>query len=93
MGWHDSPIYAFSFNTKNLLKQELILDIEYIFEWVNPVAPNNTFSFWVAPSTIIFETILNTIIASDTTLFSSSDLKIADIHRLEELPNIDGHKQ
>jgi len=48
MGWHDCPIYAFSF------EDNIYLDIDYIFQW-NHNGEGNPFTFWIAPATLLFE--------------------------------------
>ena len=55
MGWHDANIYGMSIekNDDNWTA-DFLLDIDYIFKWVNPVPPAETFTFWVAPCTVIF---------------------------------------
>ena len=51
MGWHDVQVYAVAFLPNTF---ELMLDIDYILEWIHP-APNETyFKFWVAPATLVF---------------------------------------
>ena len=52
MGWHDVVIHAITFQPE---KYEFILDIDYIFAWVEPEPPSPGFSFWVAPATLVFE--------------------------------------
>ncbi len=54
MGWHDAHVYGFAaaFETK-----ELIFDLDYIFLWVEPIAPARAYSFWVAPCTLVFENV------------------------------------
>ena len=52
MGWHDSHIYSIAFKPDS---REFVMDIDYIFKWVHPVYPDNCFSFWVAPATLVFE--------------------------------------
>jgi hypothetical protein len=53
MNWHDCHIHAFSFNDD----YELLLDIDYIFEWVKPKKGSRYYKFWIAPCTLIFENI------------------------------------
>jgi len=50
MGWHDCPIYAVSFG-QNF---ELLLDIDYIFEWV---LKGKKYKFWTSPCTLVFENV------------------------------------
>ena len=52
MGWHDATIYAFALKPEQF---ELLLDIDYILKWVDPVPPNDYYTFWVAPATLVFE--------------------------------------
>jgi hypothetical protein len=54
MGWHDSHVYAIAFLPE---KFEIVFDIDYIFQWVNPLEDEQYFSFWVSPATLIFENI------------------------------------
>jgi len=56
MGWHDSNIYGFTIqkNEENWTA-DFLLDIDYIFKWVQPVPPAQTFTFWIAPCTLIFK--------------------------------------
>ena len=55
MGWHDSNIYALSIaKTEDAWATDLLLDLDYIFKWVNPTPPDHAFTFWVAPCTLIF---------------------------------------
>ena len=56
MGWHDVVIHAITFQPE---KYEFILDIDYIFAWVNPEPPSPYFSFWISPATLVFENVHN----------------------------------
>jgi hypothetical protein len=51
MGWHDVRIHALAFD---LERNEFMLDLDYIFAWVDPLPPSPGFSFWLAPSTLVF---------------------------------------
>ena len=58
MGWHDCSIYGITFGKKeNQWETDLVFDIDYIFQWVNPNPPEKNFSFWVAPCTLVFKNI------------------------------------
>ncbi|MDP4150846.1 MAG: hypothetical protein Q8927_21185 [Bacteroidota bacterium] len=92
MGWHDSPIYGISVGGGDFMDKELLLDIDYIFKWIDPIPPQKYFSFWIAPSTLIFKNIFNTVIDVDTRSDNTFKLEIADVHRLEELPPIDNRR-
>ena len=52
MGWHDSIIWSMLTNTADY---EHLLDLDYIFEWVQPREDETYFKFWVAPVTMVFE--------------------------------------
>ena len=53
MGWHDNHIY------KIRLTEDLELDIDYVLQWNKPDIEGLPFTFWVAPSTLIFKKIKN----------------------------------
>lgn len=55
MSWHDCHIHSFSFNDN----YELLLDIDYLFEWVQPKKGSRYYKFWIAPCTVIFENVYN----------------------------------
>lgn len=61
MNWHDCPIHAFSFNDNF----ELLLDIDYIFKWVQPKKSKRYFNFWIAPCTLVFENVYDIGFESD----------------------------
>jgi hypothetical protein len=73
MGWHDSKIYAMSFEGD---KFELALDIDYIVKWVNPDGGEPNFKFWVAPATLIFRNVYDLNFSQH-----SLDFEIQDIYR------------
>jgi hypothetical protein len=50
MNWHDNPIHAMTFS-ENF---ELLLDIDYIFEWV---LKGKKYLFWISPCTLVFENV------------------------------------
>ncbi|MFF0766091.1 hypothetical protein ACFYWH_39765 [Streptomyces sp. NPDC003737] len=58
MGWHDATIHGLCVQPgapDGSLPPRLLLDIDYIVRWVHPVAPQTHFSFWTAPSTLVFD--------------------------------------
>jgi len=57
MGWHDNTIHAFSIDNR----YRFLLDIDYIFTWVHPKPGKRYFKFWIAPSTLIFENVLDLV--------------------------------
>lgn len=54
MGWHDATIHGIAFRPD---VWELALDLDYILRWVEPVAGESHYRFWVAPATLIFENV------------------------------------
>ena len=56
MGWHDCRIYGLIFqNVNDSWTTNIVFDIDYIFKWVRPIHPKQSFSFWVAPCTLMFK--------------------------------------
>lgn len=49
MGWHDATVYGLK------LDGDLVLDLDYIFQWNQPEVEGFYFTFWVAPCTLIFQ--------------------------------------
>lgn len=77
MGWHDCRIRAFAFLGDEL---QLMLDIDYIFEWVQ--LPDSVyFQFWVAPATLIFENVYDI----EIDIHTDDELEIADLLREDPL--------
>jgi hypothetical protein len=54
MGWHDVHIHAIAFSTET---HEILMDIDYMFAWVDPEAPDRHYTFWMAPCTLIFSNV------------------------------------
>jgi hypothetical protein len=62
MAWHDCPIHGFGFqNGDNYTNSELILDIDYIFQWVK-LKSKNRFKFLIAPCTLVFKEVLDLVV-------------------------------
>lgn len=59
MGWHDATIRAIAFLPE---ADEIALDIDYIFEWIDPAKGETYFNFRVSPATLVFENINDVII-------------------------------
>ena len=99
MGWHDSHIYAISlleYEDETLPPTRLLLDLDYIVQWVDGQPPARHFTFWVAPATLVFDQAWNV-----TGEFGplSGALEVADLHRLppeddhpDWLWHIEGHQ-
>ncbi len=52
MGWHDCVIHALAFRPE---RYELLLDLDYMFEWVKPRQDETHYRFWIAPAVLVFE--------------------------------------
>jgi hypothetical protein len=81
MGWHDATIRAIAFLPETY---ELALDIDYIFEWIEPAGDDRYYGFMVAPATLVFENLNQATI--DLDLFD--DVQLQDITRTaSRVPN------
>lgn len=81
MGWHDAAIYGMAFEKIDDFRTDLLLDIDYIFAWVNPIPPSNTYTFWVSPCTLIFKDIRDFKIEYQKDEYLD-DIEIADINMI-----------
>ena len=54
MGWHDIKIHAISFNAD---EYELLFDIDYIIEWIEPKQNGTNYQFLIAPATLVFNNV------------------------------------
>jgi hypothetical protein len=52
MGWHDVGIRGMAFLPETA---EFVLDIDYIFKWIEPKSPGGFYEFWVSPATLVFQ--------------------------------------
>jgi hypothetical protein len=81
MGWHDCNIYGFSIEKgEDNWTADLLLDIDYIFKWINPVPPKQTFTFWIAPCTLIFKEVFDLRMDFATDGGCLDLLEIADLY-------------
>lgn len=80
MGWHDANIYGMIIEKgEEPWQADLIFDIDYIFEWVHPIPPQEYFSFWVAPCTLIFKEVSDLKINVDYQNYTFDLLEISDL--------------
>lgn len=88
MGWHDCRVHALSITDcldDALPPHRLFLDLDYIVRWVEPERRRGHFTFWVAPSTLVFDGAWSI----DGTLGPLDyGFEIAEVHRLD---SPDGH--
>jgi len=86
MGWHDCYIHGISFGngSEENGTSDLLMDIDYIFGWVNPIEPDRFFKFWIAPCTLVFENTMTLEMSIDEqeglafVPFQISDITILD---------------
>ena len=55
MSWHDNAVHAVALEPAPDHPGRLLLDIDYILEWVPAEAPATTLSFWICPATLVFD--------------------------------------
>jgi hypothetical protein len=75
MGWHDATLWAMMANPPDF---EFLIDLDYIFKWVNPKPWETYFKFWVAPATMMFENVHDVKINIES---SQGIIEIADLLR------------
>ncbi len=81
MGWHDATIYGFTIEkSENNWTADFLLDIDYIFKWVHPIAPAKLFTFWVAPCTLVFKECSDLHIDFQTDRGCLEPIEIANLH-------------
>jgi hypothetical protein len=52
LGWHDNAVHAVAVEPALPCPGRLLIDLDYIVDWVHPTAPAGPFSFWVCPATL-----------------------------------------
>jgi hypothetical protein len=55
MNWHDNAVHAIAWEPVDGNPGRLLLDIDYIVEWVAPQPPSRQLSFWISPATLAFD--------------------------------------
>ena len=55
MGWHDNAVHAVALEPVPDHPGRLLLDLDYIVEWVPAEPPAATLSFWICPATLVFD--------------------------------------
>jgi hypothetical protein len=84
MGWHDSRVWAMVADEKRF---EFAIDFDYIFKWVHPGHGENSFKFWVAPVTMVFENAFGVSIDIES---RQGGIQVADLHREDPRPTPNG---
>jgi len=85
MGWHDASVYGLALLPGSL---ELLLDIDYILRWVDPVPPSPNYSFWVSPATLAFQGVQD--VESEFSFLHIECLTIQGIKRADPKPTPTG---
>lgn len=78
MGWHLAYVHGIAAIPENF---ELLFDIDYIVNWVNPVPPDSYFTFWIAPATLVFTNVGNVEFHLKS---QSGEFSLQDLHRVDE---------
>lgn len=95
MGWHDCTVHALAFEPNPDGSGTLLVDLDYIIQWVPPPSEGHAFSYWIAPATLIFENALR--VEAEVTEYSAFRLDLDRIERSEPDPvghrwwTLDGH--
>ena len=55
MGWHDNAVHAVALEYAPPWPGRVLLDIDYIVEWVGPDDDGDHFRFWICPATLVFD--------------------------------------
>lgn len=55
MSWHDNAVHAVALEPAPDHPGRLLLDLDYIVEWIPPEAPATTLSSWICPATLVFD--------------------------------------
>lgn len=83
MGWHDVMIHALAILPREG-DYEIMMDIDYIFEWIRPEPPDNYYSFILAPATLSFHGVWDIDSNIATRGCVLEPLQITDIQRANE---------
>jgi hypothetical protein len=55
MSWHDCAVHAIAVEPAPPHPGRLLVDLDYIVEWVCPTPSADTFIFWICPATLVFD--------------------------------------
>jgi hypothetical protein len=55
MGWHDAAVHAVAVEPASPHPGRLLLDLDYIIEWIDPTPPETSYEFWLCPATLAFD--------------------------------------
>ncbi|HEY7136522.1 MAG TPA: hypothetical protein VIB48_15815 [Acidimicrobiia bacterium] len=82
MGWHDNAVHALAFEPALPHPGRLLVDLDYIIEWVKPAPPDSAFKFWICPATLVFDAASDLVVDADLTA-QSFELSLDAITRSE----------
>ncbi len=74
MCWHDLRVWSMLAETDTY---EYLVDIDYIFKWVEPKENQTHFSFFVAPVTMVFENVYDVRVNLES---PQGFIEIAELH-------------
>jgi hypothetical protein len=83
MSWHDVMIHALAVIPREY-DYEIMMDIDYLFEWIHPEPPDNFYSFLLAPATLSFSGVWDVNSQISTRIRVLEPLQIRDIQRTNE---------
>lgn len=85
MDWHNASIYGMIIEQHpDTFSSNLLFDIDYIFQWVHPIPPDE-FTFWVAPCTLIFKDVYDLILNIDYRGSALGKFKIDDLYLVSKI--------
>jgi hypothetical protein len=82
MGWHDAAVHAFALEPALPYPGRLLVDLDYIIEWIKPDPPATAANFWICPATLVFDAALDLVVDVDLTA-QSFELSLDAITRSE----------
>lgn len=91
--WHDNAIHGLRIvEGEDGCSGELVLDIDFIVEWLPPQGENNAFRFRVAPALLTFHEVTDLVISIDyaSSTAALQPMTIHEIHR-EVVTNPNGY--
>jgi hypothetical protein len=54
MGWHDCAVHGLAMEPGLDYPGRVLIDLDYIVDWIRPTKPGGPFTFCVAPATLVF---------------------------------------
>jgi len=103
MGWHDACVWGFAVEhgeypdpedypedpTVPPATDRLLLDLDYITRWVDPVRPSKYFTYWVAPCTLVFTGVTELDVDIDSLAVGPHELE--DVYAVRGGWHVAGH--